>query len=389
MPWQDLVRSQASFRGVPFQVDTSERSGGRRGVTHEYPFRDEPFREDLGRQVRTFTVEGHVIGPEYLAAKERLIGALESPSGPGELVHPYYGTRHVAVGTFRIREHGAEGGLARFSIDFEETPSTPAQPTATADRAAALRTQAEAARAAVRTEFLASYAPGVHTESLAGAVGATAGAVDAALQASAQSVQDAAASAARAAALAADAAALVTSGEDTADALAGLYSAASGLTSSAMLATYSADLGARPPETTGNREIEAANFDQLQRLSQRLAVVRAAELALEETLPDYGAAVAARDAIAELLDEQTELAGDDAYPALVELRAALVLAVPGAESDLPRLVTYTPPETVPSLVLAWRLYRSSAMEADVVTRNRVLNPVFLVGGTALEVLSDG
>lgn len=388
MPWQDLVRSQASFRGVPFEVDTSERSGGRRGVTHEYPFRDEPFREDLGRQARAFSVEGHVIGPEYLTARDRLIGALESPSGPGLLVHPYYGTRNVVATGFRIRESATEGGLARFSIDFEESPATPAQPTATVDRAATLRTQAAAARAAVGAEFTAAYAPGVHTESLAGAVTAAAGAVDAALQVSGQGVQEAAESAARAGALAADAAALVTSGADTLAALVELFDAVSDLTSAVMLTVYDANLGQRPSGVTSNRMIEQENFDQLQRLNQRLTVVRAAELALGETFTDYGSAVAARDAIADLLDEQAELAGDDAYPALVELRAALVNAVPGFESGLPRLVTYTPPETVPSLALAWRLYRSVTPEADLLARNAVVNPMFVVGGTPLEVLSD-
>lgn len=389
MPWQDLVRSQASFRGVPFEVDTSERSGGRRGVTHEYPFRDEPFREDLGRQVRAFSVEGHVIGPEYLAARDRLIGALESPSGPGLLVHPYYGTRNVVVTGFRIRESASEGGLARFSIDFEESPATPVQPTATIDRPAALRTQAAAARAAVGAEFTTAYSPGVHTESLAGALSSAAGAVDAALQSSGQGVQEAAASAKRAADLAANAATLVTSGEDTLTALVELFDAASGLTSTAMLTVYDASLGQRPSGATSNRMIEQENFDQLQRLNQRLTVVRAAELALEETFTDYGSAVAARDAIADLLDEQAELADDSAYTALVELRAALVNAVPGFESGLPRLVTYTPPETVPSLVLAWRLYRSVTPEADLLARNSVPNPMFVVGGTPLEVLSDG
>lgn len=389
MPWQDLVRSDASFRGVPFEVDTSERSGGRRGVTHEYPFRDEPFREDLGRQARSFSVEGHVIGPEYLTARDRLIAALESPSGPGLLVHPYYGTRNVVVTEFRIRESATEGGLARFSIDFEESPATPVEPDARIDRAAALRDKAAAARAAIRAEFTAAYAPGVHTESLAGALSSAAGAVDAALQSSGQGVQEAAASAKRAADLAANAATLVTSGADTLTALVELFDAASGLTSTDMLTVYDANLGQRPSGATSNRMIEQENFDQLQRLSQRLTVVRAAELALEETFTDYGSAVAARDAIADLLDEQAELADDSAYTALVELRAALVNAVPGFESGLPRLVTYTPPETVPSLVLAWRLYRSVDLEGDVLVRNSVLNPMFVVGGTPLEVLSDG
>lgn len=389
MAWEPLVRSQASFRGVPFNVDTAERQGGRRGVTHEYPFRDEPFREDLGRQVRKFTVEGHVVGADYLTARDRLLAALESPSGPGELVHPYYGTRHVAVASFRFRESAAEGGVARISIEFEETPSKPREPTAAVDTSTVLTTKAGAARTAVVSEFTAAYAPGAHQQSLAGAVTAAAGAVSDVLQAATQDPQEAALAAARSAAVAAGAATLVETAGAVANALVDLLDAATGLSSTQLLPVYSADLGEHPSTVTENRVIEGENFDALQRLTQRLVVVRAAELALLETFVSYEAALSAREAIAELLDEQADLAGDVAYPGLVELRAALVNAVPGSGSTLPRLISYTPPETVPSLVLAQRLYGSSALEGDVLARNGVVNPVFVVGGTALEVLSGG
>ncbi len=62
-------------------------------------------------------------------------------------------------------------------------------------------------------------------------------------------------------------------------------------------------------------------------------------------------------------------------------------AVPGEASDLPRLLRYVPPATVPSLVLAHRLYGDVALEADLVARNRVARPGFMLGGQALEVLS--
>lgn len=389
MSWEPLVRSLASFRGVPFNVDAAERQGGRRGVTHEYPFRDEPFREDLGRQVRKFTVEGHVVGPDYLTARDRLLAALESPSGPGELVHPYYGTRHVAVASFRVREAAADGGLARFSIEFEETPSKPKEPTAVVDTSTVLTTKAGAARAAVISEFAAAYAPGVHQENLAAAVTAAAEAVSDVLQAATQDPQEAALAAARSAAVAAGAAMLVQTADAVSAALVGLFDAASGLGSGQLLLVYSADLGEHPSDVTENRVIEGENFDVLQQLNQRLVVVRAAELALLETFASYDAALSAREAIAELLDEQADLAGDVAYPGLVELRAALVNAVPGVGSTLPHLISYTPPETVPSLVLAHRLYGSVALEGDVLARNNVPNPLFVVGGTALEVLSNG
>jgi prophage DNA circulation protein len=156
MSWREKVKTLATFRGVSFVVDGAERGGGRRGVTHEYPLQDTPFREDLGRKVRAFTVEGFVFGDDYLAQRDALISALEG-EGPGELVHPYYGAVRVSVPTFRVRESAADGGLARFSIDFEETPAAPTQPSTVADGTGAVKTSATSARAAVAAGFLATY----------------------------------------------------------------------------------------------------------------------------------------------------------------------------------------------------------------------------------------
>lgn len=46
LPWKRRLRP-ARFRGKTFNVDESSRTGGRRGLTHEFPDRDIPFREDL------------------------------------------------------------------------------------------------------------------------------------------------------------------------------------------------------------------------------------------------------------------------------------------------------------------------------------------------------
>ncbi|HZH79574.1 MAG TPA: hypothetical protein VEY88_26365, partial [Archangium sp.] len=63
-------------------------------------------------------------------------------------------------------------------------------------------------------------------------------------------------------------------------------------------------------------------------------------------------------------------------------------AVPGSESDLPRLVSYTPAGTVPSLVLAHRLYGGVQTEGDMLRRNGIGHPGFILGGVELQVLSD-
>jgi prophage DNA circulation protein len=69
---------------VPFAVRRSDAQVGRRTVQHEYPQRDTPFAEDMGRAARRFSLDAYVLGPDYDQARDRLIDALEA-RGPGLL----------------------------------------------------------------------------------------------------------------------------------------------------------------------------------------------------------------------------------------------------------------------------------------------------------------
>ncbi|WP_431355959.1 DNA circularization N-terminal domain-containing protein, partial [Algimonas porphyrae] len=51
MSWRDQLE-KASFRGVPFHVSRSGGEVGRRVQLTEYPLRDRPYAEDLGRKAR-------------------------------------------------------------------------------------------------------------------------------------------------------------------------------------------------------------------------------------------------------------------------------------------------------------------------------------------------
>lgn len=372
----------ASFRGVPFFVETAELSGGRRGVTHEYPGWDVPFREDLGRQARGFPVEGYVLGDDYLTKRDALLTALEA-QGPGELVHPYHGQRRVAAVSFRVRESIDEGGVAKFSIEFVETPAEPSQPTAVVDAPAMVRSGLARVRTGVQAEFTAGYDPGVYMDAVEGVLRGATAAVENLLADVQLGTQELADLRRRVDRLNADVVALVNVPADLLAELVELF----GLCPPGVLDVYYFDAGPAPAAETANQAQERANYDALERLIRRLALLRAVELTLDETFDSYEAAIEARDALLGPIDEQAELVSDDVYPRLVQLRADLVKAVPGEGSDLPHLVTYTPPATLPSLVLAHQLYGDVTLEGDLVTRNGVAHPGFVPGGEGLEVLS--
>ncbi len=384
MTWHSEARP-ATFRGVPFHVNSPERGGGRRVVTHEYPQRDLPFGEDMGRKARTFSVDGYVLGAEYIKAKNALLDALEAP-GVGTLFLPFDVQRTVMVGSFRVRESADKGGIAEFSIDFLETPAQAAQPASIPDAPARVEAAADVAMESIGAEFLAAYSPGTLLDSVGDALRAATLTVSNVLLTVQMEEQALALITKRINDLEENVSALV---EDPDEMLSGLTDIIEALESVAGLVTlYAFEPGVRPPGTTPNRIEEQTNFDATQLLIQRLAAIQAARLASVADFDSYEAAVEARNQIADLLDEQAEAATDDTYPALLQLRADLVKVVPGDAGELPHLVTYTAPNTVPSLVLAHRLYGNVDLESDLLARNAIRNPGFVVGGRELEILSD-
>jgi hypothetical protein len=120
-PWRDKWRD-ATFRGVKFFVETEARQSGRRIAVHEYPKRNVPYAEDMGRKARRYLVQGYLIGPNYLDQKDLLITALEK-DGPGllRLPLPYQmSDANVMVASYSVTEGRERGGYCMLEMDFVE-----------------------------------------------------------------------------------------------------------------------------------------------------------------------------------------------------------------------------------------------------------------------------
>ncbi|WP_312773025.1 DNA circularization protein [Atlantibacter hermannii] len=134
MAWKDRLQD-ASFRGVPFKVEGEGASVGRRVETHEYPNRDKPYTEDLGKITFRPNITAYVIGDDCWDQRDKLIEALNKP-GPGALIHPTYGELNVCVdGEIKVSATSGEGRMVRFDLQFVEAGelSYPASGVATAN----------------------------------------------------------------------------------------------------------------------------------------------------------------------------------------------------------------------------------------------------------------
>lgn len=91
----------ASYEGIQFDVDSATLSFGRRTVTHEFPQRDTSYVEDLGKATRQFSIQGFIVGDDFIDRSKRLIDKIESQVGTdrranhGKLVHPWLGSLEV------------------------------------------------------------------------------------------------------------------------------------------------------------------------------------------------------------------------------------------------------------------------------------------------------
>ena len=116
----------ASFRGVPFAVTASETSGGRRIALHQYPGRDKPWAEDMGRSARRFRFQGFVLdgdvkfgGLPVVLQRATLVRAIEK-KGAGTLTHPTLGVLKVCVERASISEALDARNRSDIEIEFVE-----------------------------------------------------------------------------------------------------------------------------------------------------------------------------------------------------------------------------------------------------------------------------
>jgi prophage DNA circulation protein len=173
--WRDELMP-ASYGGAFFHVEQGSKENGRRIVLHEFPKKEIPYPEDLGRRARLYSVRGYCIAypidtPEplytrdYRDARNLLIAALER-EGPALLQLPTIPAVLVVNMQYRWSEEEKLGGYCVFDMSFVEygVPETPqiAPSDVLNAQAIALRDQVVAAMAnATETLRVQALAAGV------------------------------------------------------------------------------------------------------------------------------------------------------------------------------------------------------------------------------------
>lgn len=399
MAWQDRIGDAvATFRGVKIVLENTSREPGRRVQVHEYPLRDQPYAEDLGRKSRQWTLDGFLVGNDYDLARNRLVDAVEQP-GAGELVHPYYGTYQVIVTNCRIRESTREGGVARVSLTVVRADDQPRLPGAVTDTATVVSDRAAEARASVLDDFLEKF-------QILDLATDRVDQVEASLQEALTRIEETVGG------ITNPVARLIRSPADLAaqvmESIASVHDLITepGRALGVYQDLFSAGTTAQASPTSPDQAQQQAQAQTAAvRLVQRTAAIESAAAGASWSYTSRQDAQDALDTINNGLTAQLQADPDlataegttgvvDANPdarvvqSLMALRSASIIDIRTRGAALPELGTYTPGVTEPALVIAQRLYADATRASDLIERNGIRHPGAVPGGTELEVIND-
>ena len=382
MNWRDELRP-ASFRGVPFETRGShELTGGRRRVVHEYPQRDEPSLEDMGRKARGRKITAFVIGPDYMAGRDALIAALEQ-EGSGELILPFGGRVKVGIGDFTMRESTEFGGMAEFSIDFTEDGGA-LEPETDFDADGVLEDSQDAAFDDIADDFSSGFdLSGLPAWSLDDINASVSEFLDL------DAFKDLASSVLDVKSRLSD---LLQVPLDLATTLIGLVKQASDVQSifDVPYIPVRSWRGQGATTTTATRGVVVRRQSDVNMLFHRAALVQ--ETALIGSLPTRTKVEEARERMLDHFDAHDATPGlprptPTLARAMQALRVNALVVLRRQAAALPRSYTLQLLQPTPAVVLAYDLYED-LRASEIVARNDVRHPGFVPAGVPLEVTSQ-
>jgi prophage DNA circulation protein len=405
---------QAELGGIPLLVRKIEEVVGRRTTSVEYPDRDRPSSQDHGRMAKRWTVSIVVVGENYdldLAA----LRTLAETKGPHRWIHPLTGELQVAL-EGGLRSSLDYGAIGQSEINFQivESGDDEAQLVVLPQTGAELIDAADAMGVAVGLNLAEelSVSSGGTAWARANAQILSAGVQAGVLSAQVSALANKPSSAAvlirgfqeTASDLVASPVDLVASVRELSAAIFGPVAdaetaevdetgevdvVAAGARARALVGAMRAATEWTPPEQGEPSDAEEVNNDGA--IEQMIALANVAEVVTVLSLLTLDAADTAVDvleAVSAAIDEQLEApwTGDELYNAAVDLKAATSAHFRDLAGRLPSVTSYTPADTVPAFLLAFRLYGDVEREPEIVARNTVQDPARVPAGRELQVL---
>lgn len=434
---------KASFRGAEFEVTSRSWSSGRRNQVHEYPNKDIPYTEDLGKKAESYPVTAFVIGSDYKSKRDALRKACIQ-EGSGTLIHPDYGTIEVICDSISIKEDYSSQRMAIIELVFIEVGEK-AIPETSIDYAGQITSSAGSLTSAAKNSFVSGFSLSDGVEGLTGLLGSISDLCTSSLdnigtgigyaEGLASDVQGAmnniVAASSYALSLKTSAKALLNTPNGLASqidtvfsaisSLAGGYSgsgasstkaySASSTSSSSSSATSASSAtvttnafktvrelasksNASETANTSNDDAKAEKkcMQQIEQLTKQIVVAKEAEVI---TTIEFASAEDAEVVLDDFLTdvEEVELFEDvepssEVMQSLRDLREIVIEYMQNIAMELPRTRSLILNGSLPSLVVAYDLYEDVNRADEIVKKNKIAFPGFIPAGKELKVLTE-
>lgn len=397
----------ASFRGVPFGIRDVNTTIGRRSILHEYPKRDEPYAEDLGRKAKEFQINAFVMNPNDFTASKALASALSDYSTPGTLVHPTLGQFQVVVKECTQTYSNQEGGIEYFAVTFVETIGNNF-PNVSIDTQSRIRNSVNSLISTANQYFASTFKVAGYPDFVAQAAINNLNAFTTKFRGLINFGSARNGNPSNYSKLIANlnifnsnipqlvntpftlAQTINQLNSDLNDSFVDNLSLAMLIQS--RLYEYGLDFLIVLP-TTNLREIEGNNQNQL------IYLIRASVIAMmvrNVSLMDFASAddaISARDSIDEkawsLLQTLADTFNDEIYNSLTDVVTAMVQDIRIRSTNSATTRTYSIADSLPAVVLAYEFLGDATQEDELVARNNVANPLFVPAQSEVKVVANG
>lgn len=402
---------KASFRGVEFKITERSWSSGRRNHLHEYPDKDTPYAEDLGKKAGNYPVTAFVIGDDYQSKRDALRKAC-TEKGPGELIHPDYGSLTVLCDSITVRESHSAQRMATFELVFIEAGAQ-AIPETSIDLSDSVLSSASDMMAAAKNDFLSGFSLSEGVAGLTSLVGNIADVANDAIDAIGSGLEyaedmagdltgamnklvDAATSAAE---LKNSAERFLNMPSELASRIDTVFSVVASMAGTkpeafATVRELASQSNASDNASTANEDARAEKLamQHIEQLTKQVVVAKEAEVITNIEFDNAEDATAVLESFIDDIDE-VELfepvePSSELMQALCNTKEVVVEYIREIILELPRMRTIQLPEKMPSLVLAYDLYEDLSRADEIESRNKIPYPAFVPSGKDLKVLSE-
>ncbi len=402
MGWREEIKS-ASFRGIRFYVDTSEIGFGRRNSLHEYPYKNIPFVEDLGRKAKTFSFNAYLLGDDYIVQRSRLINAVENNGTSGTLIHPTFGNILVKpTENCSISDNGRQGGKGSIRLEFVEAGAN-TFPNFSLFTDSGIANLYDDIKTSLMDAFPLTYAVAGFSGFVANSsINVTQQYIDtfkSAIKIGIKNAEKASNFIRNLASFEDNLNITATNPETYINSISDLFDDYDAIFQNAndkyeatkQLIQYE-PITEPSKYTTPSRTQETENNNQISESFRSFSLAIMSKSTAEETFNSKAQVTERRNEILDLFNTRIEQAGiseqSQVRTDLINLRSSTVGYLDKSSELLPEIKTIAYGSTVPSYYIANELYGDSLRYEEIVNDNKIKHPLFVPMGQDLEVLTS-